>query len=129
MSEREDVEAGPLVIYNDEATLAEALRRCGVEVGSVGGDTFRRVVANRLLASSWLAARDERVRVSERVRLAGEVEALARVDALADEWQTELDTGAIRDSAARYCWSTAARELRAALVLVPVPGVRLTEEE
>jgi hypothetical protein len=46
---------GPLVVYNDEARLAEALRRCGVEVGSVGGDHFRRVVASRLLESDWLA--------------------------------------------------------------------------
>lgn len=43
------------MVYNDEAQLAEALRRCGVEVGSVGGDHFRRVVANRLLESDWLA--------------------------------------------------------------------------
>lgn len=40
---------------------------------------------------------------------------MAAVQALVDEWQRELDTGAIRDSNARYCWSTAARELRAAL--------------
>jgi hypothetical protein len=47
---------GPLVVHNDEARLAEALRRCGVEVGSVGGHHFRRVVASRLLESDWLAS-------------------------------------------------------------------------
>lgn len=45
-----------LVVHNHEARLAEELRRAGVEVGSVGGDHFRRVVANRLLASEWLDA-------------------------------------------------------------------------
>lgn len=41
--------------------------------------------------------------------------ALGRVRALADEWQAELDSGAIRDENARYCWGVAVRELRAAL--------------
>jgi hypothetical protein len=41
--------------------------------------------------------------------------ALERVRALADTWQRELDTRAIRDEIARYCWTTAAREVRATL--------------
>ncbi|MGC0143171.1 hypothetical protein [Pseudactinotalea sp. Z1732] len=40
---------------------------------------------------------------------------LAAVEALADEWQRELDEYRIRDENARYCWATAAREVRAAL--------------
>jgi hypothetical protein len=40
----------------------------------------------------------------------------------------ELDSGAIRDEGARYCWSLAARELRAALTATAQPaGVRSGE--
>jgi len=32
--------------------------------------------------------------------------------ALSDTWQAELDSGAIRDPNARYCWQLAVREIR-----------------
>jgi hypothetical protein len=40
---------------------------------------------------------------------------VARVGARVAEWQAELDSGAIRDADARYCWRLAAREIRTAL--------------
>jgi hypothetical protein len=50
--------------------LAAALFTAGVEVGYVGGDTFRQVVAERLLASPWLAE----VLAAERERIAVAIE-------------------------------------------------------
>jgi hypothetical protein len=47
---------------------------------------------------------------------------LAPVLALADEWQGELDSGAIRDKDARYCWQTATHELRTAAALRAAAG-------
>jgi hypothetical protein len=109
MSEREDVERissrsdGHWLVFDNERRVTGC--HCGFEADVDSDCGWGDSVVDHIYAAG---------RVSERARLAGEVEALARVDALADEWQTELDTGAIRDSAARYCWSTAARELRAA---------------
>ena len=41
--------------------------------------------------------------------------AVERVRAVVETWQAELDSGAIRDKDARYCWGLAVTEARAAL--------------
>jgi hypothetical protein len=105
MSEREDVEA--LAAIMTEAD-------CGSTEYPFSDESRARAV----LDSGWLAAHVEAVRVSERVRLAGEVEALADAYARMAEHR---DTHA----ATRPVLREVADNIRA---LVPVPGVRLTEE-
>lgn len=71
--------------------------------------------------SSEIVAVEERAEEAERLRVLWFNEnsaaraVLGRVRELADEWQAELDSRAIRDKDARYCWGLAVRELRAAL--------------
>lgn len=61
------------VPLTDVVVLEKALRMAGVEVGSVGGEAFRRVVAERMLAQPGLNCLLDRARAEwvERV-LAGE---------------------------------------------------------
>jgi hypothetical protein len=112
MSEREDVE---VLIDALDAGFHE---RWGTD--PISGDD-RRAVAE--IIAPWLDTHVEAVRVSERVRLAGEVEALARARAEG----TLAERERIDDALGRAGIDTdAPGPIRAA---VPVPGVRLTEEE
>jgi hypothetical protein len=124
MSEREDVEADlELASIIRRAALIQPLGPNSRAVHDAGGAVMltpaeAEAASRAVLASSWLVAHVEAVRVSERVRLAGEVEALADAYARMAEHR---DTHA----ATRPVLREVADNIRA---LVPVPGVRLTEE-
>jgi hypothetical protein len=69
-----------------------------------------------------IAVRSEQVAHSAPTRQADTDRAVVEaVEALAATWQGELDSGAIRDKDARYCWDLAVRELRTAIAAASEP--------
>jgi hypothetical protein len=72
-----------------------------------------RAELNRYMKPDWSLA-DYNAHVAEHlVTAAGRM--LAPIETLAAEWADDLDRRGIRNADARYCWTTALNELRAAL--------------